>query len=66
MEVEWWTARTTLPASPGSGAVRPGAGCPTGELTGENESAWLFSRLTFNPFPKDLTTRIDRFFESIE
>ncbi len=41
-------------------------GLPYGELTGEKEDAALFRRLTFNPFFKDLTSRIGRFFEGIE
>ena len=45
---------------------KTGGGLPWGELSGGNESAELFRRLTFNPFFKDLTARIDRFFESIE
>ena len=45
---------------------KTGGGLPWGELTGEHKKAGLFRRLTFNPFFKDLTTRIDRFLERIE
>ena len=43
---------------------KTGSGLPYGEQT--EEDSGLFRRLTFNPFFKELTRSIDRFFDGLE